>query len=134
LFPLTPVPLFRINKLLFLLAGILLACQPQASRPPTEVARFAKIYTDYIIAADLSEKEDMAALLDSVLAVHAFSKKEFRDNLQYYTEHPQEWEAFLEAVIQQLTQRAEVFEAENLKEKLKTPPLPPKIDGAKPRL
>lgn len=121
-------------KPMLILAGILLACQSPVSSPPTDVARFAKIYTDYIIAADLSEQEDMAALLDSVLTAHTFSSKEFRDNLQYYSDHPEAWEAFLDAVIQQLTQRAEGFEAENLKEKLKTPPLPPKIEGAKPRL
>jgi hypothetical protein len=114
------------------LAGLFIACQPQSTKPPVAPDKFAPIYTDYIIAADLSENEDMAALLDSILASYQLPAKDFRDNLQYYADHPQEWEELLEAVIKQLNQRVHEFEAEALQEPLKPPPIQPKRAPAKP--
>ena len=111
----------RVADKYFLIALVFcgLACQREKIKPPIAQDKFAQIYSDYIVAADLTEKEDVGAILDSILAVHQLQRNDFRDNLQYYADHPVEWENFLNAVIKKLKNRMKAFEGEDLKEKLK---------------
>lgn len=112
---------FRRKYLLIIFVFICFACQKQQPEPPVALEKFIPLYTDYIIAADLTEKEDIGAVLDSLLAVHQLKRADFRNNLQFYAEHPQQWQEFLEAVIEQLNQRMQQLDEKTLKKNLKPP-------------
>jgi len=77
-------------------------CSSDESSPPVPPDQFASIYTDVLVASEMSRvrNDSVEVNLDSIYAYHGVVKSLVDSTVRWYEAHPRAWSKLLESVAQ----------------------------------